>query len=433
MSATKPARVALKRVASIFPSNVDKHSVDGEPDVRLCNYVDVYKNERITADLDFTAATASESQVGRFTLRADDVLITKDSEEPTDIGIPAYVPKDLPGVVCGYHLAVLRSRPEKISGRYLHWALQGAEVHAYYSTAATGISRCALSVNDVGMTPLPLPTLAEQERIANFLDEKTARIDELIAEKENLLACLTESERAQINSFVDGNSYGGRGRLEAGSVTAPQLPTDWQFVQLARVVTKLTNGFVGPTRDILVTDGVKYLQSLHIKGGRIDFGRGEYYVRQEWSDAHLKSVLQENDILIVQTGDIGQTALVPREYVGCNCHALIIATPNQQRVIPAFLELVLRSAYGRACFYLYSTGALHPHLNCSNIRDIRIPLPPLSCQQDIVNRAAVVDASHRALREHVEQHMAHLREYRASLISAAVTGQLCIEAYEEAA
>ena len=68
----------LKNIASVQLSNVDKISVEGEEPVRLCNYVDVYYNERITADLDFMTATATPEQIRRFSLRAGDVLVTKD-------------------------------------------------------------------------------------------------------------------------------------------------------------------------------------------------------------------------------------------------------------------------------------------------------------------------------------------------------------------
>ena len=70
----------LKTVASVQLSNVDKKSVEGQDSVRLCNYVDVYYNDRITPDLDFMAATATSEQRRHFSLRAGDVLITKDSE-----------------------------------------------------------------------------------------------------------------------------------------------------------------------------------------------------------------------------------------------------------------------------------------------------------------------------------------------------------------
>src|SRR5262245_49855421 len=59
----------LKTISSVQLSNVDKKSVEGQEPVRLCNYVDVYYNERITADLDFMAATATPEQIRRFSLR----------------------------------------------------------------------------------------------------------------------------------------------------------------------------------------------------------------------------------------------------------------------------------------------------------------------------------------------------------------------------
>ena len=84
---------------------MDKKTVDGQIDVKLCNYTDVYYNERIHADIPFMNATATLDQVAGFTLRGGDVSLTKDSETADDIGVSAYVPLDLPGVLCGYHLA----------------------------------------------------------------------------------------------------------------------------------------------------------------------------------------------------------------------------------------------------------------------------------------------------------------------------------------
>ena len=70
----------LRHACEMLVSNVDKHTKAGELPVRLCNYVDVYKNERIRPRLRFMRATACKDEVGRFRLRNGDVLITKDSE-----------------------------------------------------------------------------------------------------------------------------------------------------------------------------------------------------------------------------------------------------------------------------------------------------------------------------------------------------------------
>ena len=148
-----------------------------------------------------------------------------------------------------------------------------------------------------------------------------------------------------------------------------ELPVGWKAIQLARLNNKLTNGFVGPTRDILCESGVRYLQSLHIKGGRIIFDT-PYFVSAEWSAAHQKSVLRSGDVLIVQTGDIGQVAAVTDEFAGCNCHALIIVSVKRKMIDGFFLSAVLRSHYGFHSLKSVQTGALHPHLNCTNKRYI---------------------------------------------------------------
>ena len=100
-------------------SNVDKHVKDGELPVRLCNYVDVYKSDRITEGIAFMRATATPAEIERFRLEAGDVLITKDSETWNDIGVPALIEQTADDLVCGYHLALLRPSRRSIDGVFL--------------------------------------------------------------------------------------------------------------------------------------------------------------------------------------------------------------------------------------------------------------------------------------------------------------------------
>jgi type I restriction enzyme, S subunit len=99
----------LKFSATSRTSNVDKHTKDDELPVELCNYVDVYNNDFITSELTFMKASATEPEIERFEIKKGDVLITKDSESWDDIAVPAMVAEDLGGVLCGYHLAIIRS------------------------------------------------------------------------------------------------------------------------------------------------------------------------------------------------------------------------------------------------------------------------------------------------------------------------------------
>ena len=81
----------LRNTSEMRVSNIDKHTKDEEQPIRLCNYVDVYKNDRIRSGMAFMRATATTDEIERFRLRSGDVLITKDSEAWNDIGVPALV------------------------------------------------------------------------------------------------------------------------------------------------------------------------------------------------------------------------------------------------------------------------------------------------------------------------------------------------------
>jgi len=111
--------VTLSSLADIYFSGVDKVSRPSEEPVRLCNYTDVYNNDYITAGMDFMHATATRSEVKRFGLKVGDVIITKDSETPDDIGIPAVVDSSAPDLVCGYHLAMIRTYDGKVDPTFL--------------------------------------------------------------------------------------------------------------------------------------------------------------------------------------------------------------------------------------------------------------------------------------------------------------------------
>ena len=95
---------SLERIAEIRSSNVDKKSNPGEEPIRLCNYMDVYSREYITEDIQFMDATATSAEIQRFGTELGDVMITKDSETPDDIGIPAVVVDDIPKLVVCFNL-----------------------------------------------------------------------------------------------------------------------------------------------------------------------------------------------------------------------------------------------------------------------------------------------------------------------------------------
>lgn len=166
----------LRNVAELRVSNVDKNSSEDEIPIRLCNYVDVYKNEAIHPEIPFMTATASEAEIERFRLRIGDVIITKDSEDWKDIGIPALVATEADDLVCGYHLGLLRPIAPKIDSAFLYWRLLSPDVQWQLSVAANGITRYGLSHGSIKGLVLSLPELQEQQAIAAHLDAATGNI-----------------------------------------------------------------------------------------------------------------------------------------------------------------------------------------------------------------------------------------------------------------
>ena len=196
--------VRLRNTSEMRVSNVDKHAKDDEQPVRLCNYVDVYKNDRIRSGMAFMRATATTDEIERFRLQSGDVLITKDSEAWNDIGVPALVEDTQDDTVSGYHLALLRPFPERVDGGYLFRALQSPAVAYQFHVEANGVTRYGLSHSAIRSVWLPLPPLSEQAAIVRFLDHADRRIRRYIRAQQQLIALLEEQKQAIIHQAVYG-------------------------------------------------------------------------------------------------------------------------------------------------------------------------------------------------------------------------------------
>ncbi len=194
----------LRNLAEMRVSNVDKKSFEDERPVRLCNYVDVYKNGVIRADIPFMPATASPTEIERFRLRIDDVIITKDSEDWRDIGVPALVRTEADDLVCGYHLALLRPSGTRTDGAFLFWQLLSPHVRRQFAIAANGVTRYGLSHGAIKEIVLLAPDLAEQRRIAAFLEAETACLRGVVERIQREIALIQEFRTRLIADVVTG-------------------------------------------------------------------------------------------------------------------------------------------------------------------------------------------------------------------------------------
>ncbi len=190
----------LTDVAQVIVSPVDKKAIDGEIPVELCNYTDVYYNHQITRDLTFMKATAKPAEIEKYTLQLDDVIITKDSETPGDIAVPALVSEDLGGVVCGYHLAIVRPKAEIANGAFLNYLFSLPKTRYYFFTLATGATRFGLSVGGINKAHFRLPPLEEQKKIADAI----SITDQDITTLKQRLGYLKQEKKALMQQLLTG-------------------------------------------------------------------------------------------------------------------------------------------------------------------------------------------------------------------------------------
>ncbi len=158
----------LSKVSMILSSNVDKKTIENETLVSLCNYMDVYKNLIITREINFMKASAKKSEINKFLIKKDDVIITKDSETPDDIAISSYVSEDFDNVLCGYHLSIIRSNKSVVDGKFLSLFFKLDYTRHRFSILANGTTRFGLNLKEIENSKILVPSLEEQKKNCKY-------------------------------------------------------------------------------------------------------------------------------------------------------------------------------------------------------------------------------------------------------------------------
>lgn len=423
----------LRRLVDIRPSGVNKTIEEHERPIRLCNYVDVYRNRRINADMSFNSGSASDAEIERFALRTGDVLITKDSETPADIAVPALVESAARDLICGYHLALLRPRPAQVHGPFLYYALASDVVRTQFSVRAQGITRFGLTINGIGSVPCPLPPLDAQRAIADFLDRETARIDSLIAKKERQVDGLSARRNALICSAITGGleSPNGEGQLPKASWAndpfADPVP-GWRSVKLRHCVTSSKNGTWGgePGSDDV---DITCVRVADFRWRDLSVDLSDPTTRSIPREQASKLRLKRGDLLLEKSGG-GEKTPVGR-VVEFNADVPAVCSNFVARVRPT--SLVTGSYLGRLLAGLYLIGFSHQfikqntgiqNLDDAALFDSWVRIPPLHRQSEIVSLLDAESQRLAMLRHSIGVSIEALRELRSALITTAVTGQI---------
>lgn len=407
----------LKYIADARPSNIDKKSKKDEESVLLCNYVDVYNNEFISSELSFMKATANEDQIHKFILKMNDVIATKDSETPDDIAKPALVIENFDNVVCGYHLTHIK--PKTINGRYLFRFFQTNYLNSYFEVSANGVTRYGLGVDKFNSALILNPSSENQTTIANYLDRKTAEIDELIAQKERLIELYEEEKTAIINQAVTKGIDPDARLQDSGIDWLGKIPEGWEVNPL-KMVTKIFRGKFGhrPRNDPSFYNG----EYPFIQTG--DVACSGKYVEQFHQTLNEKgfSVSQEfpiDTLVMTIAANIGDLAIL--SFKACFPDSIVGFYPLHKNS-SEFLYYLFSSM--KTEFLRVSTNNTQLNINIDRISPLKIPVPPVQEQTAIVHHIEIETARINAKIAKTKHIIELQKEYRTALISEVVTGKI---------
>lgn len=417
----------LRHVSTLIVSNVDKHSHDNEQPVRLCNYVDVYRNEFITASLPFMRATATFDEIEQFRLKLDDVIITKDSELWSDIGEPALVRYAAEDLICGYHLAILRPRHSQLSGEYLLRCLQVPYVAVQLHVAANGITRYGLAQTAIKDCLISLPPLAEQDAIVRFIRYLDHRVNRLIKAKRRLIALLNEQKQAIINHAITRGLDLTVPLKPSGIDWLSSIPAHWRVSPL-KAVCEIQSGItLGKNYTGQILSEYPYLRVANVQAGHADLAVVKTI--QVTKAEALRSTLKKGDVLMTEGGDpdkLGRGCVWDAQITPCLHQNHIFAVrPNQSHLAPHYLSALMGTSYARA--YFQSTAKQTTNLAATNknkIGQFKVLLPTVDEQKRILEALDEETRPANIAISRLEREISLIREYRTRLVSDVVTGQL---------
>ena len=279
---------------------------------------------------------------------------------------------------------------EKIDSYFLLTFLNH-KVDDWKNFAASSRKDPNITKSDVLAFPLKYPVKEEQTKIASFLSAVDEKISQL-TQKHQLLSQYKQGMMQKLFSQQirfkadDGSEFG-----------------EWEDKILKDLFPKIRNGFVGVATPYYVNYGVKYLQGKNIKNGKID-ATGLIFINQEFHQKKTNSILKTNDILMVQSGHVGECAVVTEDYDNANCHALLVLSPKSSKLINSkFVVYYFYSEIGKKKIALIKTGNTIEHILASDIKEVALLFPCLAEQTKIANFLSAIDQKIEVVAQQIEQ------------------------------
>ncbi len=399
-------------------SGIDKHSKKNESIVKIINFKDIFSNEKrlINSDLSFMVVTTNEENRIKNLVKKGDLIFLPSSETYEDLGLSALVDEHLNNVSFSYH--VVRFQFNKtVDHSFKRYITNNYSVLIQFAKAGKGTTRKIIGRQVFNSINVIIPPLNEQTAIANFLDEKTIKIDKAIAQKEKLIELLKERKQIIIQNTVTKGLDSNVNLKDSGVYWIGEIPEHWDVV---------ANRILFKERNESGKEGLPLLSvSIHsaVSTGELDEDenvRGKIKIENK---SNYKYV-EVNDIVFnmmrAWQGAIGAVSIE-----GMVSPAYIVAKPND-KIAASFFEYQYRTDQFIQQMNRNSKGItdFRKRLYWDEFKQLKTVLPPKSEQSKIIEYIKLVSDKIDKVITLQQTQIEKLKEYKTTLIDSAVTGKI---------
>jgi len=309
--------------------------------------------------------------------------------------------------------------------RFLDSLLRTPQYIAEYIRRSTGIhsSRLRLYPDRFLDMPLLLPSIQEQKRIVDFLDRKTAEIDEAIAQKQRLTELLQEQKAILINQAVTKGLNSDVAMKDSGIAWVGMIPEHWSIPEFKHCCTQIKDGLhtTPPKHD----SGIKFISTQHVRNREIALSQATYISEKDYKIGHPKINPEAGDVLVTLVGSIGFSAMIEDMHMPLSCTRHVGYVRCREEVLsPEYLSEYIESKVFKCFVEENVSRTAQPSIYLSSLADHLFPLPPLDEQRKILKRISISTEPLEKAVSITTSEISVLYELKNIFISEAVTGKI---------
>jgi len=333
----------------------------------------------------------------------------------------------------GYHTVVVRPNSDNYY-RFLAYVFDSSEYRTQIRDAVKGVKVFSVTQAILKNTNVWLPTYEEQQKIANFLDHETAKIDTLIAKQEKLIALLKEKRQAVISHAVTRGLNPDTPMKDSDVEWLGEVPEHW-VVSPLKYYSKMQGGFAFSSSDFCES-GIQLLKIANVYQNRLALERQPTFLNETYLSSHNDFVVTNGDILMSLTGTLGKQDYGFAVLVEDNNEFLLnqrVAKINsvKRNICQEYLLFSLWSDSYLSQLYSLPSGTKQANLSNDDVMGIVIAFPStIKEQQDIVQYVGTKLERFKLLNDRCTKKIDLLKERKTALISAAVTGKIDVRNWQ---